>query len=105
MSSDTSVLNNTSLEARCHVVDGINMALDMTTRMANEYQDLDVAVVLELAAIARKRRGKQRTREAAPADRYILPSPPQSGQFLFPFFFFIFSSRFSSKTMANNPMT
>ena len=44
----------------------IILAATMKTWMPNESRDLDVAVVLELAVIARKRREKQRKRETAP---------------------------------------
>ena len=43
-----------------------NMAGPTKTRMPNEFRDLDVhAVLLTLAAIVSKRRGKQRKRKAA----------------------------------------
>ena len=62
----------------------INMTATTKTRLPNESRDVDVAVVLALAAIARKQRGKQRKREAL---------PPQSDAYshLIANFFFRFS--------------
>ena len=47
----------------------INMSAAIKTRVLNKSCDLDVAVLLALAVIARKQRGRQRKREAAPTDQ------------------------------------
>ena len=74
MSLVTSVLNRTSLPGSPVSCGRNNMAAAMKMRMplncGSESSDLDdVTMALALAAIARKRRGKQRKMKAAPTDQ------------------------------------